>query len=70
MSYVSADSIPNVTEPFSYDDQIMAEPCNATAASPFEKVFLPTLYSLVFIVGFAGVSANAYFKPYTIFWIN
>lgn len=30
--------------------------CNASAASPFVKVFLPTLYSLVFIVGFAGVS--------------
>lgn len=30
--------------------------CNETAVSPFGKVFLPTLYSLVFIIGFAGVS--------------
>eukprot|EP00066_Takifugu_rubripes_P003463 XP_003966033.1 PREDICTED: C-C chemokine receptor type 2-like [Takifugu rubripes] len=30
--------------------------CNETAVRPFGKVFLPTLYSLVFIVGFAGNS--------------
>lgn len=48
-------SIENVTEVnYFYDDFI--QPCNASAASPFGKVFIPILYSLVFIVGFAGVS--------------
>lgn len=39
-----------------YYDGVYFTLCNEGAASPFGKVFLPTLYSLVFIVGFAGVS--------------
>lgn len=46
-------------------------PCNETAVSPFGKVFLPTLYSLVFIVGFAGVSFRKRVPLiYGHFWIS
>lgn len=52
---MSVDSIETVTEDFFFDNDF-AQPCNETAASPFGKVFLPILYSLVFVVGFTGVS--------------
>lgn len=42
--------------PTDYYSGDLVPACTETAVRPFGKVFLPTLYSLVFIVGFAGVN--------------
>lgn len=55
MYCVSANSIENITEMYDYDDDFTLA-CNESDAKTFGRVFIPTLYSLVFIVGFAGAS--------------
>lgn len=56
-----SDDVENVTssstEDYSYyysSDLDQAAPCNYSSLSNFTKVFLPILYSLVFIIGFIG----------------
>lgn len=52
---VSANSIENATEMYDYDEGL-GNMCSESYAKTFGRVFIPTLYSLVFIVGFAGAS--------------
>lgn len=47
-------------------------PCDSNSLVTFGKIFLPTLYSMVFIVGFVGmyICVSAFEKLFFLFWEN